>query len=257
MKALLFDMDGVVYNSETLIPGAPETLAWVRERGIPYMFVTNTTSRGRDVLVKKLAAFGIAAMEEDILSPCVAAKGYIEAHDREGAVALFVPAKSHAEFTGLRILEDGRETGARYVVVGDMAEAWDFQTLTRAFRLLQSSPEAELIALGMTRFWQAEDGLRLDTAPFVAALECASGRKPVVLGKPAAAFFHAAAEKLGVAPADVLMIGDDVRVDVGGAKQAGLKGALVRTGKYRAGDEKVGPPDYVIDSIMDLVGLLR
>jgi HAD superfamily hydrolase (TIGR01458 family) len=172
-------------------------------------------------------------------------------------VALFVPAKSYGEFAGLRVLEAEEETGARYVVVGDLGEGWDFKTLTRAFRLLQSSAEAELIALGMTRFWQAEDGLRLDTAPYVAALECASGRKPVVLGKPAAEFFHRAAEKLGVAPHEILMIGDDVRVDVGGAQQAGLNGALVKTGKYRAGDENVGPPDYVIDSIADLVGLLR
>ncbi len=257
MKALLFDMDGVVYNSETLIAGAPETLAWVRARGIPLMFVTNTTSRGRAVLVEKLRNFGIEATEEDILTPCVAAKAYIESRDREGATALFVPAKSYGEFESLRMLESERETGARYVVVGDLGEGWDFQTLTRAFRLLQSSPEAELIALGLTRFWQAEDGLRLDTAPYVAALECASGRKPVVLGKPAAAFFHAAAEKLGVSPHEILMIGDDVRVDVGGAQQAGLKGALVKTGKYRAGDENVGPPDYVIDSIVDLVALLR
>jgi len=143
------------------------------------------------------------------------------------------------------------------VVIGDLGEGWDFQTLTRAFRLLQSSPEAELIALGLTRFWQAEDGLRLDTAPYVAALECASGRKPVVLGKPAAAFFHAAAQQLEVAPHEILMIGDDTRVDVGGAQQAGLKGALVKTGKYRDGDEEIGPPDYVIDSIADLVSLLR
>jgi HAD superfamily hydrolase (TIGR01458 family) len=257
MKALLFDMDGVVYNSETLIAGAPETLAWVRERGIPLMFVTNTTSRGRSVLVEKLHRFGIAATEDEILTPCVAAKAYIEGRDRGGSVALFVPEKSHGEFEGLRLLEAERETGARFVVVGDLGEGWDFFTLTRAFRLLQSSAEAELVALGMTRFWQAEDGLRLDTAPYVAALECASGRKPVVLGKPAAAFFQAAAEKLGVAPHEILMIGDDVRVDVGGAQQAGLKGALVKTGKYRSGDEKIGPPDFVIDSIADLVGLLR
>jgi HAD superfamily hydrolase (TIGR01458 family) len=256
MKALLFDMDGVVYNSETLIVGAPEVMEWVRARGIPYMFVTNTTSRGRSVLVQKLRNFGIEATEEDILTPCVAAKAYIEQRDREGAVALFVPAKSIGEFKGLRVLEPEQETGARFVVVGDLGEEWDFKTLTRAFRLLQSSVDAELIALGMTRFWQAQDGLRLDTAPYVAALECASGRKPVVLGKPAAAFFHAAAEKLGVAPHEILMIGDDTLVDVGGAQLAGLRGALVKTGKYRTGDEKIGPPDYVIESIAELPGLL-
>lgn len=256
MKALLFDMDGVVYNSETLIPGAPETLAWVRERGIPHMFVTNTTSRGRGVLAEKLNKFGIPASEDDILTPCVAAREYMHERDGAGAAALFVPRKTFGEFAGLRLLGEDRESGARWVVVGDMGEAWNFQTMTRAFRLLHSTPEAEMIALGMTRFWQAEDGLRLDTAPFVAALECASGKKAAVLGKPAAAFFHAAAKRLGFAPEETLMVGDDVRVDVGGAQQAGLKGALVRTGKYRDSDLNGSvKPDFVIDSIAGLPAL--
>ena len=248
-------MDGVIYNSEALIPGAPETLAWVRGRGIPHMFVTNTTSRGRGVLVEKLAGFGIPAAESDILTPCVAARECIASRGG-GPVALFVPRKSHGEFEGLELLPDDRETGARWVVVGDLGEGWSFATLNRAFRLLQSSPEAELIALGMTRFWQAGDGLRLDTAPYVAALECATQRRPIVMGKPAEAFFHAAVQRLGVAPDQVLMVGDDVRVDVGGAQAAGLKGALVKTGKYRPGDERVGRPDFVIDSIVELPRLL-
>jgi HAD superfamily hydrolase (TIGR01458 family) len=254
MRALLFDMDGVLYNSEALIPGAPETLAWVRERGIPHMFVTNTTSRGRNVLVEKLRSFGIPATEEDILTPCVAAREFMR---DSGPVALFVPEKSHGEFDGMDLLPEDRETGARWVVVGDLGAGWDFRTLNRAFRLLQSTPEAELIALGLTRFWQAADGLRLDTAPYVAALECATGRKAVVMGKPAEAFFAAAVRRLGTPANGVLMIGDDIRVDVGGAQQAGLKGALVKTGKYRAGDlEGAVKPDFVIDSIVGLRELL-
>lgn len=247
-------MDGVIYNSETLIAGSPETLAWVREQGIPHMFVTNTTSRGRGVLVEKLTRFGIPATEDDILTPCVAAREYM---GDSGPVALFVPEKSHIEFAGMELLPQGRETGARWVVVGDLGEGWDFRTLNRAFRLLQSTPGTELIALGLTRFWQAADGLRLDTAPYVAALECAIGRKAVVMGKPATAFFEAAVRRLGVAKEDVLMIGDDVQIDVGGAQHAGLQGALVKTGKYRAGDlEGAVKPDFVLESIVGLRELL-
>lgn len=253
MLGLLFDMDGVVYNSETLIAGAPETLAWVRERGIPHMFVTNTTSRGRGVLVEKLARFGIPAAEEDILTPCVAAREFM---GDSGPVALFVPRKTHVEFAGMEVLPEDRESGARWVVVGDLGEGWDFRTLNRAFRLLQSTPEAQLIALGMTRFWQAADGLRLDTAPYIAALECAAEKKAVVMGKPAAAFFETAVRRLGVAKEDVLMIGDDARVDVGGAQQAGLRGALVKTGKYRPGDEHGAvKPTFLLESIAALPDL--
>ena len=119
--------------------------------------------------------------------------------------------------------------------------------------MLHSNPEASLIALGSTRFWQAPDGLRLDAGPFVAALEYATGRKAVVCGKPAETFFHAAAARLGFAPEEILMIGDDIDIDVGGAQRAGLRGALVRTGKFRDGDlNRAVRPDVVLDSIAEL-----
>ena len=75
----------------------------------------------------------------------------------------------------------------------------------------------------------------------------------MVLGKPAPEFFAAAAARLGVGPAALLMVGDDVVTDVGGAQGAGLKGALVRTGKFRPVDlEGEVVPDAVLGSIADL-----
>ena len=242
---LLFDMDGVLYNSDRLIPGAVEAIERVRREGIPHLFVTNTTSRSRTALVGKLAAFGIPATEAEILTPAVAAAEWLRAHGT-GDIAVFVKAAARPEFAGLPCLPDGAETGAAYVVIGDLGEEWDFRTLNRAFRLLHHNRDAQLIALGMTRFWMASDGISLDVAPFVAALEHATGRKPMVFGKPAAAFFRAACERLGLPAERVLMVGDDVDADVGGAMAAGLKGALVKTGKFRPADlEGSVRPDYV------------
>jgi HAD superfamily hydrolase (TIGR01458 family) len=252
MQALLFDMDGVLYNGEVPIPGASAALAWVRRERIPHLFVTNTTSRARPVLVEKLKSLDIFAVEDKIFSPPRATALWLKTQER-GAVALFVPQATHSEFEGFPILPKDAQTGARYVVVGDLGKGWDFDTLNRAFRLLQSNPEAELIALGLTRFWQAEDGLRLDTAPFVAALENATRRKALVFGKPAEAFFSAAVAKLGVPAREVLMVGDDIEVDVAGAQNAGLRGALVRTGKFRPADlAGAFQPGVVLGSIADL-----
>lgn len=251
--AVLFDMDGVLYNSESPIAGAVETLAWVRSRGIAHLFVTNTTSRSRAVLAAKLARFGIPGGEDDILTPTVAAAAWLRANAPGAALALFVREAARADFDGLRLLPDDAEHGADFVVIGDLGTHWDFRTLNRAFRLLHHNPAARLIALGMTRYWLAADGISLDVAPFVAALEHATGRRPEVFGKPAANFFHAAAARLGLPPCDVLMVGDDVDADVGGAMAAGLKGALVRTGKFCPTDLD-GPvrPDAVLDSVADL-----
>jgi HAD superfamily hydrolase (TIGR01458 family) len=216
------------------------------------MFVTNTTSRGRGVLAEKLTQLGIPADEKEILTPGEVAADWIREHGG-GRVALFVRPATRSAFAGLDCLPEDAESGARYVVVGDLGAAWDFRTLNRAFRLLYSNPEATLIALGMTRFWKSEDGISLDVAPFVAALEHATGHKAVVFGKPSPSFYHGAAELLDISPADILMVGDDIETDIAGAQHAGLKGALVRTGKFRASDLD-GPvrPYLVFDSIADL-----
>ena len=166
---------------------------------------------------------------------------------------MFVPTTTATEFAGLDPLPDGAESGADAVVVGDLGVGWDFATLNRAFRLLMGDAAPPLIALGLTRYWRAEDGLRLDAGPFVRALEHASGRRAVVLGKPDPAFYASAVADLGLEPERTVMVGDDVHADVEGAQRSGLVGVLVRTGKFSPSDlggEVV--PDAVIDSIADL-----
>ena len=252
MQAILFDLDGVLYQGETPIQGAAETLDWVRAQGIRHLFLTNTTSRPRSSIAEKLAHMGIRVCEDEILTPPVAALAWL----RERGVtnlALFVPEATRAEFTGIPLLAEDAESGAGAVVLGDLGVGWDFATLNRAFRLLMSEPHPHLIALGMTRYWRASDGLRLDCAPFIMALSHATGIEPVVLGKPAKPFFEAALQALSASAGETLMIGDDIRGDIGGAREAGVGGILVCTGKFRPDDLKGEiRPVAVLDSIADL-----
>ncbi len=250
--ALLIDLDGVVYQGSQAVAGAADTVDWLRTAAVPHLFVTNTTSRPRSGIVAKLASMGIAVEQDRIFTPPVAASQWLQQHTVE-RVALFVPEATHEEFANFEILPQQAEAGAQAVIVGDLGEAWDFHVMNRAFRLLMQQPAPYLIALGMTRYWRAEDGLRLDTAPFVTALAHASDAQPQVLGKPAQAFFAAATSLLGAGTDHTWMIGDDIRADVGGAQSAGLKGILVRTGKFREQDlDSVIEPDDILDSFADL-----
>ena len=252
MKAILFDLDGVIYNGDVPLYGAAGAVGWAKRNGIPHLFVTNTTSRPRSAIVKRLSRLGIKTDAARILTPPAAAAAWLRKQP-PGKVALFVRSGAQSEFEGFEVLPAHKETGAAYVVVGDLGEHWDFPTLNRAFRLLYHDPAATLVALGMTRYWMTPEGLALDVAPFVVALEHAADRKAVVLGKPAAPFFEAAAEALGVPPGEIVMIGDDVRADVGGAQGAGMQGVQVRTGKFRESDlEGAVRPRAVLDSVADL-----
>jgi phospholysine phosphohistidine inorganic pyrophosphate phosphatase len=258
LRGILLDMDGVLYNEDAPIPGAAGAVRWLESRGVPFLFVTNTSSRGRDALAAKLHGFGIGAETARIHTPCVAAGAWLAAR-AEGPVALFVREAARAEFTGLPLVSglvsEDALAACGAVVIGDLGDAWSYETLNRAFRLLQYHPNAKLIALGMTRYWQASGGLCLDVGPYVAALEYATGRAAMVFGKPEREFFRAAAGQLGLPAQEILMVGDDARIDVGGAQAAGMRGALVETGKYRPEDlEGEIAPDAVIGSIADLPG---
>ncbi|KPK66605.1 MAG: haloacid dehalogenase [Gemmatimonas sp. SG8_38_2] len=252
MRALLFDLDGVLYRGDRVIEGAIETVQWFEERHIPHLFVTNTSSKPRRALVERLSAMGLSVSADQIFAPPVAARDYLA---ERGAIplALFVRDATREDFEGLQLLDDSAEKGAGSVVVGDIGRAWSFDTLNRAFRLLMAEPRPVLVALGMSRYAQGADGLVLDVAPFIKALEHAADCRAVVMGKPAAGFFTAAVQKLGVLPDQTVMIGDDIRADVGGAQGAGLIGVLVRTGKFRPRDlDGEIKPDAVLDSIADL-----
>jgi HAD superfamily hydrolase (TIGR01458 family) len=253
--ALLIDLDGVVYRGDERIAGAAEAVAALDVIGLPRLFVTNTTSRPREKLVEKLAGFGIEVPVDDILAPADLAADWL-AGQKKRKLLLLVPEATTRVFAGFETVSPakaGEGAAVDAVVVGDLGRHWTFDLLNSAFRCLMREPRPALIALGMTRYWHAPDGLRLDTAPFIAALVHATGVEPVVLGKPSPAFFAAALKRLGVKAARAAMVGDDIRADVAGAQGAGLKGILVRTGKFRPADLELGiVPDLIIDSIIDL-----
>ena len=234
------------------VPGAIETLDWLDRQSIPYLFVTNTTSRPRDAIVARLAAMGIQVKADQILTPVIAVANWIRQQNAE-PLALFIPYETRTDLSEFQQVAEGGETGANTVVVGDLADGWSFDVMNRAFRLLLSNPECQLVALGMTRYWRTESGLQLDVGPFIKALEFAADRSALVFGKPAEAFYSQALAILGVRAEETLMIGDDIRGDVGGAQAAGLQGALVKTGKFQKSD--LGGdivPDVVLESFASL-----
>ena len=239
-SGVLLDLGGVVYVGREAIPGAVEAVDRLRRHGVAVRFLTNTTRRPLRVLVADLGGFGLEVSADEMFTPAVAA-----CHILRGRVPhLLVHPDLREDF------EAASGKGGTAVVVGDAGDAFSYGTLNAAFRALDNG--ADLLALANNRsFRDGDGGLSLDAGPFVAALEFASGRRAEIIGKPAAAFFRAALESLGVEAGAAAMVGDDVESDVGGAMAAGLAGLLVRTGKYREGDEtRIEPaPTHLADDL--------
>ena len=252
--ALLIDLDGVLYQGDKAIAGASETVGWLNAENIPHLYLTNTTSISRSSLLEKIDQFSIEARADRIITPIVAASQWLSAHKMH-SVALFVSENALSDFSGIESMDPETDSPVDAVVIGDLGDGWDYLTLNRAFRLLMRTPKPVLIALGLTRYWAASDGLRLDVAPFVKALECASDCQALIIGKPSPTFFESALSVLQCEPESALMIGDDIVGDIEAAQSAGIRSILVKTGKFREQDLQGRiRPDILLDSIADFPG---
>jgi HAD superfamily hydrolase (TIGR01458 family) len=252
IRALLLDLEGTLYEAGRPIARVAETLAALDRRGIPWRFVTNTTSRPRRVLVAELSAMDLPADPERIFTAPRAAREFLLARGWTRAHLLVRPALVE-DFPGIA----ADDIAPQAVVLGDLGEETTFARLNRAFRLLLEG--AELVTLARNRYYRGADGLLLDQGPFVVALEYASGKTATLVGKPSPHFFAAALASLGIPPSEAAIVGDDLEADVGGGQMAGMRGVLVRTGKFREGDlaRSAVRPDAVLDSVAELPGLLE
>jgi len=251
MSAILFDLDGVLYEGDRAIPGAADAVNWFIKKDIPHLFLTNTTSKSRSALVEKLTDLGIESSIENFLTPPVAAQQYLQKHNVRN-IALFVPEVTAEEFSNFKLVASQNiSTNEKIdaVIIGDLGNQWTFNIMNTVFRLLIENPQAKLLALGMTRYWKTTEGLQLDVGPMIKAFEYATGVNAIVTGKPAVEFFRAATNLLGNQE-NVVMIGDDIHSDIRASQDAGLTAIQVRTGKFTEADLRLGiTPDAILNSI--------
>ena len=242
IKALLCDIGGVLYVGDEAIPGAVEAIARIKKR-YPVRFLTNTTQKSGAQVVEKLQAMGFDIDASEVITALDVTRMFLE---REGSGACFLLTDDAKHF-----FEDLPKRPCRYVVVGDAQKNFNYKQLNKAFRTLMEG--GELLAAAKNRYFKDGDGkLSLDAGGFVAALEYASGKEARILGKPSKEFYRLACASAGVEPSEAVMIGDDIDSDILGAQEAGLKTALVKTGKFTPDDLVRGIiPDAVLDSVAD------
>jgi HAD superfamily hydrolase (TIGR01458 family) len=140
------------------------------------------------------------------------------------------------------------------VLIADAADGFSYANLNRAFQLcLEGAP---LLGVGYNRYFKSGGEVLMDVGAFIVAVEFAAGIKATIVGKPSPEFFHQVLASTSASAEHALMVGDDVFGDVEGALNAGLPACLVRTGKYRPGDEARIDGDFaLVDSVAEAVEL--
>ena len=177
IQGLLFDLDGVFYVGDELIPGGTETLNYLTSKHIPYRFVTNTTTKSRFEICKKLGGWGLPIEESQIFSAVYA--GVLKLREW-GNPSCFYFLKDEAKVEFDEFTEDSINPDV--IVIGDLDQEWNFKNMNRAFNYVMNG--SRILALHKGKYFQVDEGLQIDSGAFVHAIEFATSKSADVVGKP-------------------------------------------------------------------------
>lgn len=243
VSAVCLDVDGTITDGVggPALPGATAALRLLRA-AFPVRLITNTTSRPHASLARHLVGLGLLDEPEHLLTPAMVAKRVLPARSHDAGVLLAEP-EARADYAWFR-----DDPAGPAVVLATEAHGLRIADLQPAFRRLLDG--AAFYTLQRNRFFRKDGTLVTDLGPLAAFFSYATGREAETLGKPSRLLYESVANELEIPLAEILMVGDDAEFDVSASVALGMRGALVRTGKYRAGDEdRVSPaPTAVLES---------
>ncbi len=253
VRAVILDMDGVVYVGNDPLPGVQDLLDYLDRTGRRWYFVTNNSTRTPQMFADKVQGMGIEAGPEHILTSSLATASWMaEEFPSRGKVYVVGETGLRQALTGegFDLVEDPFE--AEYVVSGI-----DFQLVykTLADATLAIRNGAKFIGTNIDPTFPSERGQIPGTGAVLALLEAATGVKPEIIGKPFPGMYRQAMHKLGSDPASTLMVGDRYETDIAGAIRLGMPTVAGTTGgNTREYLERASPPpDLILSGVPALL----
>lgn len=257
-RLFLLDLDGTIYLEEELLPGAAAFLAWVRENGGQYRFLTNNSSRGVDAGLEKMHRLGIPAERKDFLTAVEATIHYLRTRRSPDDVYYAVGTASfrrqlrEAGFD----LREGPDDDVTVVLTAFDTEL-TYEKVENACRLLARG--ADFLATNPDLACPTLFGFIPDCGAICQLIAHAAGRTPEFIGKPDPTMIQLALEQTGYSPAQTLMVGDRLYTDIACGVNAGVDTALVLTGEATAADAAVSetPPTVICRDMAELLEHLQ
>jgi len=260
MNLYIFDLDGVIYRGEKLLPGVKESLNLLRERKEQICFLSNNSTLSRYGFLRKLNRLGIQVKLDELYpSSYLAAVYFSENKQRKESEVLVIGERGLFEElrrVGIKITRD--ENNADYVLVG-MDRKFNFKKLCRAYRAI--SKGAKFIATNTDLTYPLEKETVPAAGAIVKAIEASTGKMPLLLGKPEVFGLSTVIKAKECPLSNVILVGDRLETDILAGKRMGIITVLVLSGISSQKEmEKLPPslqPDYVISSLRDLPRLTQ
>jgi len=250
IRAVALDLDGVVWRGAETLPGVPDFFHFLTARGVPYLFLSNNSTRTVSDYVEKIGALRIAVRPDQIVSSPVVTVAEVRRRYPEGTPIYVIGSDAlKATLTGAGYYIDPDNAA---VVISGLDVHLTYEKLTIAGQRIMAG--AAFISTNADRSLPIGGGKFLPGAgAILAALETMTGVRAQVMGKPEAAMFEMALERFGVPAAHTLMIGDRLDTDILGAARVGMRTILVETGVNAGDDHADVTPDQVFGSLADVL----
>lgn len=254
MPGFIIDLDGTLYAGTEPIPYAEEFMRRIREKGWPFLFLTNNSSVNPAAVADKLRSItGMEAYGDEVLTSAIAAARYITEQGK-GRRAMCIGEAGLIEAleeAGLELTEENPD----YVVQG-IDRDFTYRKLELAVRHIRSG--AVYVQTNPDHLLPTENGPIPGAGSIAASIIRASEAEPVLIGKPSPIITRYAIERIGLPEGEILAVGDNIRTDIGGGAAAGCKTALTLTGiaspdNYEAQIRATGiVPDMACRHLMEL-----
>lgn len=225
IKNYLTDMDGVILRGNTLIPGAVDFIRRLRDRGIPFLILTNNSQYTPRDLQKRLAYMGLDVPVEAIFTSALATAQFLHLQKPGGSAYVIGESGLTTALHEVEYILTDQEPD--YVVLGETT-TYSFERITRAIRFVNAG--ARFIATNPDVMGPGEGGIVPATGAVAALISAATGVQPYYIGKPNPLMMRTALRKLGAHSENSVMIGDRMDTDVISGMESGLRTILVLTG---------------------------
>jgi 4-nitrophenyl phosphatase len=255
IRALLVDLDGVIYRGNTPLPGVPEFFRTLQDLDIRYTLLTNNSTLTTEQFVAKVRKMGVPADDHEVLSSAEATATYLSQVAPAG-VGVYVIGETGLHESIRRHGFDVESRDPKYVVIG-MDRALTYEKLRRGCTLLIGG--AGFIASNPDVTLPTEDGLIPGSGAIMAFLRACSGVEPLVIGKPGTRMLEIGVQRMGIARQQTAMLGDRLDTDVVAGRAAGTPTILVLTGisNQEEVDNSDYKPDFVYADLIELAAAMR
>lgn len=254
IRGLIIDMDGVLWLGSEPIGDLPAIFDRIKSLGLQTVLATNNATRTVGEYHEKLAGFGVHLEDWQIINSSQAAALFLNKRYPNGCRVYVVGVPSLKQtFTSAGLTVVGEHENNVQAVVASMDLTLTYEKLKRATLLISAG--AEFIGTNPDPTFPTPNGLWPGSGMVVGALEIASGKKALIIGKPEPHLYEMAAKRLELKPEETLCIGDRLETDIAGAQAAGMHTALVLSGVSTIVQaQRFSPPPEIISQ--DLAELI-